>query len=68
MRCTRCGHDAGDQDKFCAECGVFLRDAHIDSRLLLALATEGEGREREARRSTTSARATSRCLPRVTLR
>jgi tetratricopeptide (TPR) repeat protein len=50
MRCTRCGHLAGESDKFCAECGLFLRDAHVDQRLLLAMEHEREGRHREARR------------------
>ena len=30
MRCTRCGREAADTDKFCAECGMFLRDAWMD--------------------------------------
>jgi len=30
MRCTRCGHEAAATDKFCAECGLFLRDAFAD--------------------------------------
>jgi tetratricopeptide (TPR) repeat protein len=50
MRCSRCGHEAADTDKFCAECGLFLRDAFIDHRLLHALVPESEGRHREARR------------------
>ena len=33
MRCTRCGREAADSDKFCAECDMFLRDAFIDHRL-----------------------------------
>jgi len=49
MRCTRCGKVAGETDKFCAECGMFLRDAHVDQRLLLALTHEREGRFREAK-------------------
>jgi tetratricopeptide (TPR) repeat protein len=48
-RCTRCGRVASETDKFCAECGLFLRDAHIDQRLLLALVHEREGRSEEAR-------------------
>ena len=48
-RCTRCGRIAAETDKFCAECGLFLRDAHIDQRLLLALVHEREGRSEEAR-------------------
>ena len=32
-----------------AECGLFLRDAHLDQRLLLALVHEREGRARETR-------------------
>ena len=35
---------------FCAECGMFLRDAWVDQRLLLPLRLEMEGRHREARR------------------
>ncbi len=50
LRCNRCGRPAGEQDKFCAECGLFLRDAAIDQRLLLALVHEREGRSQEARR------------------
>ena len=46
MRCKRCGHMAKDTDKFCAECGAFLRDAHIDQRMLLALVHERDGRHR----------------------
>ncbi len=38
MRCTRCGREAAETDKFCAECGMFLRDAWVDQRLLLAAA------------------------------
>ena len=49
VRCPRCGHLGGAADKFCAECGRFLRDAAIDQRLLLALAHERDGRGREAR-------------------
>jgi hypothetical protein len=48
-RCTRCGRQAGEEDKFCAQCGLFLRDAYIDQRLFLALVHEKEGRSREAR-------------------
>jgi tetratricopeptide (TPR) repeat protein len=50
MRCHRCGHVPTDTDKFCAECGVFLRDAFVDARLQLAHHYEREGRMREARR------------------
>lgn len=50
LRCTRCGREAGSEDKFCAECGMFLRDAFVDERLLLALVHEREGRGRDARR------------------
>ena len=50
MRCLRCGREAADTDKFCAECGMFLRDAYIDHRLLHALWYEREGRSRDARR------------------
>jgi tetratricopeptide (TPR) repeat protein len=48
-RCPRCGHQPGAADKFCAECGRFLRDASVDQRLLLALVHEREGRGAEAR-------------------
>ncbi len=50
MRCTRCGRDAAEQDKFCAECGMLLRDALVDHRLLHALVPERDGRHRDARR------------------
>ncbi|HEX9633126.1 MAG TPA: tetratricopeptide repeat protein, partial [Gemmatimonadales bacterium] len=50
MRCQRCGREAAATDKFCAECGMFLRDAWVDQRLLLPLRLEMEGRHREARR------------------
>ena len=50
VRCSRCGRPANDQDKFCAECGMFLRDAFTDQRLLLALVYEREGRDHDARR------------------
>src|SRR5438105_14904527 len=50
IRCTRCGRPVADQDKFCVECGLFLRDAAIDQRLLLALVHERDGRSQEARR------------------
>jgi rRNA maturation endonuclease Nob1 len=36
-RCGRCGRVVEARDKFCPECGMFLRDAAIDQRLLLAL-------------------------------
>ena len=36
VRCPRCGKLSATADKFCAECGRFLRDASIDQRLLLA--------------------------------
>ena len=49
MRCSRCGYCAGELDKFCAECGLFLRDAYIDHRLLRALAEERDGHSRNAR-------------------
>ena len=49
LRCSRCGRVAAAQDKFCAECGMFLRDAFVDDRLLLALEHEKEGRSKEAR-------------------
>ena len=42
MRCNRCGRTAAETDKFCAECGMFLRDAWVDSRLLLAMVHERE--------------------------
>jgi hypothetical protein len=47
--CPRCGKLGATADKFCAECGRFLRDGSIDQRLLLALVHEREGWEREAR-------------------
>ena len=50
IRCSRCGRLADEQDKFCAECGMFLRDAFVDQRLLLALVHERDGRIPEARR------------------
>jgi len=50
MRCPRCGREAAESDKFCAECGMFLRDAFVDHRLLHALVPEREGKHREARR------------------
>ena len=50
MRCSRCGREAGDHDKFCAECGMFLRDAFVDQRLLAPLLLETEGKSGEARR------------------
>jgi len=50
MRCTRCGREATDADKFCAECGLFLRDAFVDHRLLHALSQRIGGNYREARR------------------
>jgi tetratricopeptide (TPR) repeat protein len=50
MRCSRCGHNAADTDKFCAECGLFLRDAFIDHRLLHAMVQETECNYRESRR------------------
>lgn len=43
MRCPRCGHDAAERDKFCVECGMFLRDAFVDHRLLDAMVAEQEG-------------------------
>src|SRR5579871_111904 len=48
-RCQRCGYEIQPQDKFCAQCGAFLRDAYVDHRLLLALVHEREGRGNEAR-------------------
>ena len=50
LRCNRCGREAAAEDKFCAECGMFLRDAFVDQRLLLALLHEQQGRSRESRR------------------
>ena len=50
MRCTRCGHVAAESDKYCAECGMFLRDAYVDHRLLHAMAQEVEGKYRDSRR------------------
>ena len=49
MRCPRCGRTAADTDKYCAECGMFLRDAFVDHRLLHALWHQQEGRNKEAR-------------------
>lgn len=46
----RCGLVAQETDKFCSECGMFLRDAFVDHRLLTALVYEREGKHREARR------------------
>jgi len=60
VRCTRCGRLAGSKDKFCAECGMFLRDAYLDHRLLFALRHEQEGRSREARHELERIRHTSR--------
>ena len=50
MRCPRCGRKAVESDKYCAECGMFLRDAFVDHRLLHALYYEREGQHRDARR------------------
>jgi len=47
--CSRCGCDFHPQDKFCAQCGAFLRDAWVDHRLLFALTLERDGRSSEAR-------------------
>jgi tetratricopeptide (TPR) repeat protein len=49
LRCSRCGRQAQTADKFCAECGQFLRDAYVDHRLMMALDDEVQGRSREAR-------------------
>ncbi|MGB8886436.1 MAG: tetratricopeptide repeat protein [Candidatus Korobacteraceae bacterium] len=49
LRCSRCGQPAEERDKFCAECGLFLRDAYVDHRLLQALIEERDGYSREAR-------------------
>ena len=46
LRCPRCGHLAAEGDKFCAECGMFLRDAFVDQRLLLAMVHEKEAAAR----------------------
>ena len=48
-RCGRCGRVVEARDKFCAECGLFLRDKDIDQRLLLALSAQQHGRTDEAR-------------------
>ena len=50
MRCMRCGREAAESDKFCAECGNFLRDAFVDQRLLTSLVLERDGDAQEARR------------------
>jgi len=47
--CHRCGHHIQPEDKFCAQCGAFLRDAYVDHRLLLALTLERDGHSAEAR-------------------
>ena len=49
-RCNRCGKVPQAPDKFCAECGAFLRDAWVDHRVLLALALESRGQSREAQK------------------
>ena len=49
-RCQRCGRLAAETDKFCAECGNFLRDAWTDRRLLLSLSQEQAGNSRDAQR------------------
>jgi len=49
LRCPRCGRPAGERDKFCAECGLFLRDAYVDHRLLLALVEEKDDHSQKAR-------------------
>lgn len=49
-RCDRCGRVPQESDKFCAECGFFLRDAWIDQRLLLAMSLESRGASREAQK------------------
>ena len=43
MRCKRCGHQPDDTAKFCAECGLLLKDPHIDDRILLAFASARDG-------------------------
>jgi tetratricopeptide (TPR) repeat protein len=48
-RCSRCGRIVALSDKFCAECGLFLRDAAVDQRLLLALTAQQQGNSDEAR-------------------
>lgn len=48
-RCSRCGRVVETRDKFCPECGLFLRDTAIDQRLLLALTAQQKGRTDEAR-------------------
>ena len=48
-RCPRCGAGCAPNHKFCAECGMFLRDPFLDQRLLLAMTYEGEGRNDAAR-------------------
>src|SRR5512146_3541119 len=49
LRCLTCGHAYAETDKFCSECGRFLRDAYIDERLLLSLTHLRDGRTNEAR-------------------
>lgn len=49
-RCQRCGKVPQPSDKFCAECGAFLRDAWVDHRLLLALVHESRGHSRDAQK------------------
>ena len=40
MRCSRCGHSATDTDRFCCECGMFLREGYVDTRIMAALQAE----------------------------
>jgi len=48
-RCPKCGASCASHYKFCAECGMFLRDTFVDPRLLLAMTYEAEGRNDDAR-------------------
>ncbi|HSN68504.1 MAG TPA: hypothetical protein VLV48_04630, partial [Thermoanaerobaculia bacterium] len=49
-RCPRCGKASAEDHKYCAECGMFLRDPWIDQRLLAPLVLEQVGKSKEARR------------------
>ena len=54
LRCSRCGREAQAEDKFCAECGMFLRDAskiveHRYGILALQVVFERDGRRTTGR-------------------